>query len=261
MRGYVWFQGNWDLQNAHTANRYETNLVRFVKSLRQYFASRYPGKCSTNTPLVLATGCGDPGTNGNGLIVANAQLAMNNTSKYPQFAGNVKTMDTRGYWRDVAESPLDQGYHYNHNAETYMLTGDALGRGMIDLMRAADYTEWTSSFPGASLSNTNADFDGDGLANGYERIWGLDPTDAASKDPFTFNASLRSGNFSYTRRDPALTGLSYTVWTSTNLVNWSLDSAAVQTTVPALNQVQAVSVTVSPGPLVNPQLYMRVCAQ
>ena len=61
-----------------------------------YYANRYAGKCSTTTPFVLATGCGDPQTSGNGLAVANAQLAMNDALKYPDFAGNVKTMGRIG---------------------------------------------------------------------------------------------------------------------------------------------------------------------
>jgi hypothetical protein len=28
----------------------------------------------------------------------------------------------------------DQGYHYNRNAETYLLVGDALGRAMVELL-------------------------------------------------------------------------------------------------------------------------------
>ena len=70
--------------------------------------------------------------------VFNAQLAVGDPVKYPEFAGNVKTMDARPYWRDViSESPANQQYHYNRNAETYMLVGDALGRGMIDLLGTA----------------------------------------------------------------------------------------------------------------------------
>ena len=50
-------------------------------------------------------------------------------------AGNVKGIDTRDLWRDAAVSPVNQGYHYNHNAETYMETGLRLGRAMEDLLK------------------------------------------------------------------------------------------------------------------------------
>ena len=71
---------------------------------------------------------------GDGLTVAEGQLAVSGeTGNYPEFAGNVKTIEARGYWRDSAESPGNAGHHYNLNAETYLLTGDALGRAMVEL--------------------------------------------------------------------------------------------------------------------------------
>jgi len=170
--GYVWFQGNKDLGEPG-ASRYETNLVPFIKQTRAYYANRYPGKCNPTTPFVIATGCGDPGTSGYGLTVANAQLAMNDTVKYPEFAGNVKTMDTRGYWRDTTVSPTTAGYHYNGNAETYMLTGDALGRAMVDLLGSATpagFASWQST--NGTTQAPNLDHDNDGVANGIEYFLG-----------------------------------------------------------------------------------------
>jgi hypothetical protein len=43
-------------------------------------------------------------------------------------------VDTRGFWREVDESPANQDYHYNRNAETYMLVGDSAGRAMVGLL-------------------------------------------------------------------------------------------------------------------------------
>lgn len=69
-----------------------------------------------------------------GLTVAKGQLAVSGeTGRHPEFKGNVKTIEARSYWRTAAESPKNQDFHYNHNAETYMLVGDALGRAMIEL--------------------------------------------------------------------------------------------------------------------------------
>jgi alpha-galactosidase len=196
--GYVWWQGNKDLGEPG-ASRYETNLVPFIKQTRAYYASRYPGQCTATTPFVIATGCGDPGTSGYGLTVANAQLAMNDPVKYPEFAGNVKTMDTRGNWRSVAESPADQGYHYNRNAETYMLTGDALGRGMIDLLGNATPTGFTSwqTANGAAGQTLADDHDGDGVPNGIEwfvmgsnNSTGFTALPGTAKDPGTGNLSV-----------------------------------------------------------------------
>jgi hypothetical protein len=41
-------------------------------------------------------------------------------------------METRGYLRDAQYSPnANQGYHWNHNAETYYLIGKAMASGML----------------------------------------------------------------------------------------------------------------------------------
>jgi alpha-galactosidase len=54
--------------------------------------------------------------------------------KYPDFVDNVRTVETRDFWRDASISPRNQGFHYNGNAETYMLVGDAMGRAMVTLL-------------------------------------------------------------------------------------------------------------------------------
>jgi hypothetical protein len=169
--GFVWWQGNRDFADGVNFRlpypiHYEPNLVQFIKQLRAYYTNRYPGKCSITTPFVLATGCGDPQTSGNGLVVANAQLAVSDPAKYPEFAGNVKTMDTRNYWRERSVSPANNVSHYHRNAETYMLNGDALGRGMIELEERASYAAWQSANNTASA--LDQDHDNDGVLNGIE---------------------------------------------------------------------------------------------
>jgi hypothetical protein len=87
-------------------------------------------------PFVLATiAFGGWNLKGPGLEVAEAQLAVSGEKgKYPEFKGNVKTVEARGFWRDASVSPANQGHHYNHNAETYYLVGEALGRAMVELL-------------------------------------------------------------------------------------------------------------------------------
>ena len=67
------------------------------------------------------------------LKILEAQLAVGDPKKHPEFAGTVRSVDTREFWRNVEASPANQGYHYNRNAETYLLVGDALGRVMVEL--------------------------------------------------------------------------------------------------------------------------------
>ena len=127
--GFAWWQGHKDQNSAH-ASRYEQNLVRLIKTLRKEFEV-------PSAPMVLATIAFDGwDLKSHGLTVANAQLAVSGeTGNYPEFAGNVQTVEVRGFWRDKSVSPNGQGYHYNHNAETYLKVGKALGDGMLHLLK------------------------------------------------------------------------------------------------------------------------------
>ncbi|NNC87705.1 MAG: hypothetical protein HKN82_04505 [Akkermansiaceae bacterium] len=139
--GFVWWQGHKDTGSGVYAGRYEGNMVNLINAVRSDLEARYPANIGPNAPFVLATVAFGGATSGNTLTVAQAQLNVSgDAGNYPAFAGNVKTVDARGYWRDFG--PSGQGFHYLHNAETYLLTGDALGRAMIALIE-----EDTAPFP------------------------------------------------------------------------------------------------------------------
>ena len=107
-----------------------------INSLRTYYAGRYPGKIAANAPFVVATvgfGGGAWAAGSSADTIWKAQMAVGDPAKHPEYAGSVASVDTTGYWRAVSESPGVQGFHYNNNAETYMLVGDALGRAMVGL--------------------------------------------------------------------------------------------------------------------------------
>lgn len=137
--GFAWWQGHKDQStpkhvqaapyNDNWAKSYEKNLVNLIKDLRKEFKA-------PKVPFTLATiAFGGEKLSGPGLTIANAQLAVSGEKgKYPEFVGNVKTVEARDFWRDKTVSPSGQGYHYNHNAETYMEVGNALGRGMVKLL-------------------------------------------------------------------------------------------------------------------------------
>lgn len=127
--------------------------------------------------------------------------------------------------------------------------------------RPTDYAAWDANFPGVDLSNPAADSDGDGLSNDHERIWGLNPTNAVDSDPYTTIAALKTtGNFTYTRRTPSLSGLTYTVWTSTDMATWTQDTGATQTVNSTVANVQTVTVKVSNALLTGAKLFIRVQA-
>ena len=135
--GFGWFQGEKDSHDQTHTDEYEINLVALINDIR----SEEHGFKDANRfnvpdlPVVIATiGLDGYDMSGNYLKIQEAQMAVSDPNKYPEFAGNVMSLDTRGYWRTVAESPANQGYHYNRNAETFMLVGDAMGRGMFELL-------------------------------------------------------------------------------------------------------------------------------
>jgi hypothetical protein len=127
--------------------------------------------------------------------------------------------------------------------------------------RPTDYAAWSSTFPGIDLSNLNGDLDFDGVTNDEERIWGSNPTLSDASKPITYTTTLRSnGNFTYKRRTTSLSGATYTVWTSTDLTNWTRDTGATQTVDSTVNNVQTVTVKLSSTLLTQPKLFVLVKA-
>ena len=127
--GFVWFQGHKDTGSEVHAARYEQNLVQLIKSLRKDFNA-------PNAPFLVSTGCGNPGREKTDLTIAEAQLAVDGSKdKYPEFKGNVKSVDIRSIWPDPAQSPKDQSFHYHQNAGAYMEIGEMMGKGMLELLK------------------------------------------------------------------------------------------------------------------------------
>ena len=62
-----------------------------------------------------------------------AQAAV---AEHPDFQGNVAFVATRTFWRPQEQSPSGQSYHWNTNAETYYLIGDAMGKAMLRLLNS-----------------------------------------------------------------------------------------------------------------------------
>jgi Carbohydrate esterase, sialic acid-specific acetylesterase len=126
--GFAWWQGHKDSFSEKDIAEYEKNLVNLINDLRKDLNA-------PKMPVVIA-GLGFWGHNMpekfRGIMAA--QFAVGDPAKHPEFAGNVASVDTRDYWREVDESPKGEDYHYNRNAETYLRAGDALGRAMVGLL-------------------------------------------------------------------------------------------------------------------------------
>ena len=122
-----------------------------------------------------------------------------------------------------------------------------------------DYDTWSGSYAG--LGTPGADDDGDGLTNDEERIFGLNPRDGGSSNPYAAPFDATAGTFSYTRRTQWLTGLTYKIWYSTDLLDWYWESGAIQTPRAPVGQVEMVDVTVDPALLTQPKLFLQVSAE
>ena len=125
LSGFAWHQGwNDRIDNQFNAE-YEKNLANFIRDIRRDLKA--PG-----LPFVIAeTGMNGPAeTHPRALSLMKAQAAV---AEYPEFKGNVAFVGTKAFWRSKEESPSGQGYHWNTNAETYYLIGQAMGEAMKKL--------------------------------------------------------------------------------------------------------------------------------
>ncbi|MCH7225702.1 sialate O-acetylesterase [Haloferula sp. A504] len=126
LTGFCWFQGHKD--RGSSKEEYESHLVNLIQDLRKDLEA-------PNMKAVVAT-AGFGGyriLSGDWSGVWEAQMAVGDPAQHPEFKGNVASVDTRDFWREIEESPRSQDYHYHRNPEFYLLTGEAMGRAMVRL--------------------------------------------------------------------------------------------------------------------------------
>lgn len=126
LAGFAWHQGwNDRIQDKFNAE-YESNLTHFIHDIRKDLNA-------PTLPFVIAeTGMNGPDEkHPRALSLMKAQAAV---AKRPEFKGNVAFVGTQAFWRPAEQSPSGQGYHWNSNAETYYLIGEAMGEAMKQLL-------------------------------------------------------------------------------------------------------------------------------
>jgi hypothetical protein len=120
-----------------------------------------------------------------------------------------------------------------------------------------DFESWVSA-TGATGGMTG-DTDFDGRDNAFEYAFGLSPTSGGSVTPFTSILNKTTGEFTFTRRKPSLTGLAYTYQYHTSLTGaWTAFTPAVTPTTNGGDPVEAVTVTVPAVLLTGPKLFIRI---
>jgi hypothetical protein len=122
LAGFAWHQGWNDRINDKFNAEYESNMVHFIKDIRKDLGA-------PALPFVIAeTGMNGPDEkHPRALSLMKAQAAV---AEREEFKGNVAFVKTQNFWRKQEVSPSGQGYHWNTNAETYYLIGEAMGEAM-----------------------------------------------------------------------------------------------------------------------------------
>jgi hypothetical protein len=125
LAGFGWHQGWNDRVNQAFNDEYEKNLANFIRDVRKDLGV-------PNLPFVIAeTGMSGPDEkHPRALSLMKAQAAV---AGYDEFKGTVAFVGTKAFWRDKEVSPTGQAYHWNTNAETYYLIGEAMGKAMTKL--------------------------------------------------------------------------------------------------------------------------------
>ena len=125
LAGFGWHQGWNDRVNQAFNDEYEKNMANFIRDIRKDLGVK-------NLPFVtVETGMSGPNEkHPRALSLMNAQAAA---AEYKEFRGNVAFVGTKAFWRDKEVSPTGQAFHWNTNAETYYLIGEAMGKAMIQL--------------------------------------------------------------------------------------------------------------------------------
>ena len=127
--GLCYHQG-WNDQYGGLDEKYAENLAAFIHDIR----SVEHGLGVPGLPIVIATS----GMIETESLIKQGQLAMSDTDKYPQFAGNVAVVDTeKPYGPQEMEfkfytekSPRKVGYHWNSHARSYLNIGRAMAAEM-----------------------------------------------------------------------------------------------------------------------------------
>jgi len=131
--GIGWHQGWNDAGQDKFVEAYTENLVTLVKDIRVDLKK-------ANLPFVIVSsghGGFEEKPYGGGWMktlqseVGPKQMAV---AKKAEFKGNVAAVDGRPFWRNDTLSPDQVVYHWNLNAESYLLIGNSMGEEMLKLL-------------------------------------------------------------------------------------------------------------------------------
>lgn len=141
------------------------------------------------------------------------------------------------------------------------------GTGIIEVIASgvsADFLAWAADFLPEDVSDPAGDNDEDGISNFEEYAFALDPTTGGSVNPFSSILDAPGNDtFTYTRRDTALSSLTYTYNFSNDLVDFTLGDAlpAPTETSDGGSPIETVTVTVPAALTSETDLFIQIEAQ
>ncbi len=219
LSGFGWHQGWNDRVNGLATAEYQANLANLIRDVRTEFAV-------PDLPFVIAnTGMDNP-PSGPGTLI-DAQGNVSKPDLYPEFAGEVTTVDTRPYYFSPFLSPISQGYHWNGNGETYFQIGESMGEAMLVLIKPdTAYEIWAGAAAQALTAGVNDgpldDPDFDGIVNLMEFVLRGNPlVSSTSQLPVAVTSSAGSWQFEYERNKASVPGVTQIVEYSTDLKTWT----------------------------------------
>jgi len=126
--GFGWHQGYNDRISTGFSDEYKDNLPDLIGDLRTLYNK--PDAPFVIASTGMATGPAESPPYSGYSAVEKAQLWVAGVAR----PANVLSTDTRPFARSVANSPTDQGFHWNQNGESQFLIGKALGDNMVELL-------------------------------------------------------------------------------------------------------------------------------
>jgi len=127
--GFGWHQGWNDAGSAEMVAEYSENMQNLIRDLRKDLEV-------PKLPIVIAN-TGMIGTGGKGIRneLCEIQLKLGDPKASPDFAGTIRSVDTRSFKRSTEESPSGFGYHWNHSGTSHFKVGEAMGRAMVEFLK------------------------------------------------------------------------------------------------------------------------------
>lgn len=128
--GFVWQQGWNDMVDEKATNEYFKNLVDLIEDVRSAWER-------PDLPVVVGELGNDGPKAGAGIKRFRKQQAR--IAAHGPFVSNVLFVPTAQHARPAEESPnTGHGHHWYGNAESYLLVGESLGLGMIELLERTE---------------------------------------------------------------------------------------------------------------------------